>query len=381
MKKRPFSFQLPTIILLASTFAGPALRAQTIFNLNFDYAYFLPSDVAGSGFGTNETTPVSSLSGVNMEQMALWDIDEVSVSQRQAGEGDFNSVASDIDWNSEANPIDGNGTSTVPNYRGIEVKDFWKGIGIDVISNNVISILDSHDFVLNDGVAGDTGNIKNGAGGTGGDGDSDNLTGNDPDVVAQKANPSAPNNTAPNARNMGNLLINEENAGDAIPDDSASGDVKRFEIDDEASFVLDDNGDPFSVQARLDKFVFVDDVDATITIALKDPSNSADSENVILSSTEISAFSFSLTNDNEIFEVNVEDEIASHYLANTAAYTFDLRDADLDYWEIDYNSSGGLGEAQFTLLNTAPIPEPSGVLLFGGLLLASLGFHRRRSGK
>jgi hypothetical protein len=248
-------------------------QAQTVFNLDFDHAYFLPDDMAGKGFSTGETTEVTSGgSGTVSNRMALWDEGDVNWWERQVGTGDYNSVVSDIDWNTTAgnpNSIDGNLTGNLtPNYRGIVVKDFWKGLGLQIISDNSLSLLDSHDYTLNDGVAGDNvnNNIRDGAGGSGGDGDTDVLTGNGPNVVAKKANKTAPNNTAPNALNMGNLLINEENPGDGIPDDASNGDVKRFEIDDEATYTKDGSDDLFSVQARLNSFAFVDDVNAPFII-------------------------------------------------------------------------------------------------------------------
>lgn len=374
--------------------------AQTVFNLDFDHAYFLPSDLTGKGFGATETTSVTSIgSGVPMNRMSLWDEGNVNYTERQAGKGAYNSVVSDIDWNSTAsltNPIDGNGPSdSTPNYREIEVNDFWKGLGIQIVSNNTLSILDSHDYVLNDGVGGDgnpgadavydigDGNIRGGRGGLGGDGDDDNLTGNDPNVVANKSKKNAANNTAPNALAMGNLLINEEGPGDGIPDDAGSGDVKRFEIDDEAAYVKDGNGDPFSVQAQLDRFAFVDDVEAEVVIALKNPNNSSDGANVLLTSVQIPALGFDLpasTGENQIYFVDVEAEIAAYHatLTNPA---FDYTTAYLDYWEIDYNSSGGLGEVQFSFLNTAPPPVPEASTVLGaGTLMGLIAFRvlRRR---
>jgi hypothetical protein len=77
--------------------------------------------------------------------------------------------------------------------------------------------------------------------------------------------------------------------------------------------------------------------------------------------------------------------LATYYSVNSGLYNFDLTDAYLDYWTIDYNSSGGLGEVQFSFLNTSPPPVPEPSTVFGaGALVGLLAFkmlkRRRRSG-
>lgn len=382
------AFSPHSLLFLAAGVCGNLALGQTRIDLDFDYAFFLPSDVTsapGGDFSSQIDFVDSVSSGLEMGRMPLWDYEDVGWIAREIdGQGDFNSIVSAIDWNSSAsvvNPIDGNGTgSTIPNYYGIPVNNFWRGLGIQLVTGNTLSLLDSHDYFLNDGVAGDVGNIRGGLGGPGGDGDNDNLTGNDPDVDAAKESSTSSGNTAPTALAMGNVLVNEENAGDGIPDDAGNGGAIRFEIDDENAY----RG--ISVQAQLANFAFVDDTKGEIKLVFEMGDPTSDADNFTLTSQNLTstngvglpALGYAGTQNNQVFFIDIEAAL----LAYDADNSTNLSNAYLDYWEIDYNSSGGLGEVEFKFINTAPPPTPlpEASTVIGALsLVGLLGLGRLRA--
>jgi hypothetical protein len=361
-------------LLALGLLAGcPALLAVP-FMVDFDHAYFLNSDVTGgfTDFSSDVTAVNAVNSNISMSRMALWDTDDVTWDQRNFDhKADYNDLVSEIEWNN--GDIDGISGATTPNYKGVKVGDFWKGLGITVTqSSGTIALMDSFDPFLNDGVAGDSGNVKNGAGVTSSkaDGDPDNLTGKDPAVVAKKKDATAPNNGKPGQPilGMGNLLIFEETPGDAIPDDTGNGGIIRFEIDDENLYT------GISVEARLSQFLFVDDTRGKISLTFVDGTTLTST-----SHTTLSGLNYAGTIENEIFFVDIKGLLEDY----DAATGNDYANTNLDYWSVDFDSSGGLGEVQFEFLNTAPpaVPETStlaGASVAFGLAGASFLIKRKR---
>lgn len=374
---------------LATWALSSALTSQAAkFTIDFDHAYLLPSQVTNFNdpqyAGTpSDLTTVKGVEDENFElvRMSLWDENDVNWWQRQAGVGDYNDIVSEIEWN--GGDVDGL-AGTTPNYKGVEVGELWRGLGIDITGTSAMSLLDSHDYFLNgksggNGTGQDTSLTMNGnPSGTQGDGDPDLLTGNDLNVSNNKTSATGVNNTRPNARNLGNLLIFEENPGDAVPDDSSATEKWTFEVDDENNF----SGK--SVTARLSRFVFVDDVEAGFIelTFLDNPNTAANEAGVTLTKNDITELGFEGPAENAIFERDIQALLAQYDADNGTSYA----ETNLDFFAVGFtDTSGGIGEVEFDFLNTAPTPVPEASTLLGGsalvLLLGSRVFVARRKRK
>lgn len=281
----------------------------------------------------------------------LWDRGtgpgQITDAQRASGTADLNSVlvASDT------------GTSPhTPNIGGTPIGDLWLdfGIKITVTGSDPLGLFDSHDNFTT--VSTSTG-------------DPDLLTGTDVEVnTGGTRKTTAANGEEP----LGNLLIIEETPGNGIPDDTGGGGIVRFELDNGTTKF--GGSAPGDVRGVLDFFLFVDDADLDVTLFFANESDdSAAGSRLVYNNT--------IPGDNAI--LSLHHDVSNPFPASDFDVQNDLLAPSgqyLDYVEVDFNSSGGIGGIQFSFLST--VPEPSaGALggLFFGLMGSGWVLRRRRT--
>ncbi len=249
----------------------------------------------------------------------LYDTADVTPAERAAGKADLNSVLVNAD---SVNP---------PAVGGTPIGQLWRDYGINISitagTSLPLGLFDSHDNFTT------TGSVT---------GDNDLLTGTD---VNTNPGGTRKENSLFGAQPMGNLLIVEENPGDGVPDDANVNPTIRFDIDNTGSFAENKTG---SVEARLDYFVFVDDVNVKVQLFFTDGS-----DRFILGTA--TSF-YSVPNDNQVLSLHgigdpnpkpLADVIETADLSNPPGFS-------LDYFTVQFQGSGGIGEVGFEFLSSVP---------------------------
>lgn len=226
---------------------------------------------------------------------------------------------------------DGNGLTTFSTTSGAggssNVADLFSPIGIDITFTEADGVGLFNSLCDSPGqVACETGANNNG----------------DPDLATGPAFGTTP---------QGNLIINEENAGDSAPDDFASG----------GDLILTFDQGGLLNNVLLESITFVDDVEAEITVNFTD------------STSQVIEIDFT-TNTNPVIGGTLlnptEFEAGNNALGIVGGFT-QSNVADI---EIDFAASGGIGEFTFAEFTGTDVVVPFEFSPGLGLLLSGVGF-------